>query len=217
MNFSILFPGRLGNQLIILYYIYNTYDNINKIYAPYFDMYKEYFKINKFCDESYYINNKETFIDIGWYPSTIIENYCDIKFEDLKLKDKYNDIIKNIVELNFKNENIVAVHIRQSDFKIWLDGKFYFSTEKYIEECFKKIKEWNLENYQIVIFSDEEQIFNNENFIKSSSLTNFNSVLDLFLMSECNYFISVLYSTYSKMAINLSIGSKKFKNNFYIE
>lgn len=215
MNFSVLYPGRLGNQLNLLYNIYTKYDSIDKIYAPYFNEYSQFFNINNLCNEEYYRNNIDSFIEIKWENLIQPLNYHDSKYQDLELKNEYKQIIKEIVQ-QFGNVNLISVHIRQKDYREWNNGIYYFSYERYMHDCFNKMKEWGLyDNYKIIVFSDEEQ--NTDlGVINSRKLTNGNPVLDLFLMSECNYFIST-YSTFSIISMNLSKSKNKFKNNFIIE
>lgn len=213
MNFSILFPGRLGNQLILLYHIYETYGNkIDKIYAPYFDEYSHYFNISNLCDESYYNNNKGSFLPIEWYPNSCINNYVDDKFNDLKLKPIFEHEIDKIIKTEFTSDNMVAVHIRQADFKIFENGKYYFDTPIYLQKTQQKILDWGLENYKILIFSDSDQS-NIPNTTFASKITN-SDVLDLFLMAHCNYFIRCVFSTFSQISKRLSEGMGKFKNEY---
>lgn len=213
-NFSILYNGRLCNQLYILYHIYNTYDNVEKIYAPHF---KEcnYFNIDKLCDSKYYENNKSSFIDIGWTSElSKPSNFQDPKFNDLKLKQEYLDKVNNILK-DFEGYDLISVHVRQTDYKNFYKGRFYFTYEKYMEECYKKIKDWGLDKYKILVFSDEKQTVD-ENSIFISELTDFNGPLDLFIMSHCNYFIHT-YTTYSSLAVDNSKGFGIYKDNFLVE
>jgi len=212
MNFSILYGGRMSNQLYLLYHIYNEYDNIDKIYAPHFMEYCNYFNISNLCDEEYYNKNKDSFIEIKWDKFSKPDNYYDIKFNDLKLRKEYQDYLNRII-ISYGNVDLISVHIRQADYANWHEGKYYYSYDKYMEECYKKIKEWNLTNYKIIIFSDEYQ---KTDLTKSSDHTGSSPALDLFLMGECNYFIST-WSTFTLMAINFSKSLGRYKNNFIIE
>lgn len=217
MNFSILYNGRMSNQLVLLYHIYNTYDKINKIYSPFFDKYAKYFNINKLCDSNYYLNNIETFNEIRWNDNiNNIVNYCDSKFNELKLKPYYDEIVREVLKNFQQYDNLISVHIRQTDFKDWHDGCYYFDYDYYMKKCFEKIKEWDIKNYKILIFSDEKQNISDDNSVFISDITNFEGPLDLFIMSNCNYFIST-WSTFSLMAINISTSMNKFKKNYIIE
>jgi hypothetical protein len=48
-----------------------------------------------------------------------------------------------------------------------------------------------------------------------SDITDFEGPIDLFIMANCNYFIST-WSTFSLMAINISNGLNKFKKNYIL-
>lgn len=212
-NFSILYNGRLCNQLYILYHIYNTYD-IDNIYAPHFTD-SNYFNIDKLCDSEFYEKNKDSFVDIQWDTElSKPSNFNDAKFNDLKLKPEYQDIVNNIVK-DFEGYNLISVHVRQTDYRNFYKGRFYFSYEKYMEKCYNKINEWKIENYKILIFSDEDQSVD-KNSIFISKLTDFNGPLDLFIMSRCNYFIHT-HTTYTCMAIHLSKGVGLYRNNFILD
>ena len=213
MNFSILYGGRMSNQLNMLYHIYNKYDDIDNIYAPHFTEHSKYFNINKLCDENYYRNNIDSFIEVGWDNFSHPDNYYDIKFEDLKLRKEYQDYVNRII-ITYGNTDLVSVHIRRTDYINWEGGKYYFPRERYMKECYEKIKEWDLKNYKIIIFSDEHQII--DNTINASERTGAVPALDLFLMGQCNYFIST-WSTFTLMAINFSKSLGKYKNNLIIE
>ena len=139
-----------------------------------------------------------------------------MKFNDLKLKDKYNIEAENILNNLNKYENLITVHIRQTDYQYWRGGMYYFNCDFYMKKCYEKIKEWGIKNYKILIFSDSDQNIIDNNSIFISNITNFVAPIDLFIMSNCNYFIST-QSTFSIMAMNLSKSIGKFKNNFVIE
>lgn len=212
MNFSILYPGRMSNQLVLLYHIYNTYE-VDKIYAPNFE-YEEYFNIEKLCDKSFYENNIENFTEVKWGEETMtkILDYYDPKFNDLKLKKEHNDTVQNILKNFNEYENLISVHVRHTDFKNWHNGLYYFEYEEYMKKCYEKIDEWGLTNFKILIFSDSKQNVTDSNCIFISSLTNFIPPIDLFIMSNCNYFIST-WSTFTIISKGMSFGLNKYKND----
>jgi hypothetical protein len=218
-NFYISYPGRLGNQLFLLYHIYNICDKIDKIYAPFFESSLSYFKGEEkdvFCNEDFFESNKESFIEVGWEDQKVdsIENIYDSKFDDLKLKEIYTYAISNIIN-TFENKSLVAVHIRQGDYIDFCNGDLFFSINKYLEETQKNIKEWGLVNYKILLFSDILLPKDLEGFIVSD-ITNNEAPIDLFLMGQCNYFIHT-WSTFSLLAIKFSKSLEKFKNNKVLE
>ena len=167
------------------------------------------------CDNSYYDENKKEFTEIKWGENIEINNYNDIKFKDLKLKSKYQKEVDNITE-KFKDYDTVAVHIRQSDYRYWNDGKYFFEYKEYLNICKEKIKEWNIEKYKILIFSDEKQQTTDKDIIIVGDLTDYVAPIDMHIMADCNYFICT-WSTFSSLARHISESAGKFKKCFILE
>jgi len=219
MNFYISYPGRLCNQLILLYHIYDSFESIDKIYAPRLDPYQSYFKIderNILCGFDFFKDNKDSFEHISWEAQgKLSTDLFNPKFEGLKLKDCYLDRVMKI-RGNFGDVPLVAVHIRQGDYADFCDGKYFFNIEHYLKITEQKIKDWDLKDYLVLLFSDI--ILNIQDLSKGivvSRLTDNIAALDLFLMSQCNYFIHT-WSTFSALALQLSVCSGKFKDNYLI-
>ena len=231
MYYSIIEPGGLCNQLNLLYTLYNKYDDIEKIYDPYFTSlvgngyqlvdgkmggseYK-YFNIeSKMCDEKFYNNNIDKFTHLTDYISNG-RNLNEVKFNDLRLKSYYNDIVLNILK-KYEDYDLISVHIRNSDYKSFHNGLFFFNADDYMTACYNKINDWKLDKYKILIFSDEIQSIKDENVILIYEQTNFESPIDLFLMSNCNYFIGT-FSTFNIIANEMSRCNNKNKGNFFLK
>jgi hypothetical protein len=224
-NYCISYKGRLANQLVLLYNIYYCNENINKIFAPYFDPYASYFNIadhDILCGASFYYSYSNTFNEISWEGQEIkwmdqvdCNKLCDPKFDLLKPKQVHLDTIQNILN-NFKGYELISVHMRQTDYKVWRDGKYYFTADQYLNACKNKIQEWQVkEPYKILVFSDEPQQ-PQDGIILMSKLTGMDPIIDLFTMGNCNYFIST-QSTFTLFATSMSKSLGRFKNNFTLE
>jgi hypothetical protein len=100
------------------------------------------------------------------------------------------EIDKTIAKLKSKYNNIVGVHIRQKDYKTYMDGRFFFSQQ----EIRKRLDEYNSmfqarpDKTCFVICSDdtvETNIFNGLNIHISQG----SAVHDLFLLARTNTII----------------------------
>lgn len=89
-----------------------------------------------------------------------------------------------------EGEILLAVHIRRGDYKEWLDGKFYFEDDVYIDKIHQVLEQLG-QPAKIILFSNDpnlnygvyQQAFGNV-------LRSENSVAaDHFLMSKCDYII----------------------------
>ncbi len=220
MNCFVASPGRLGNQLIMLYYIYGLYEGVDRIYAPHFSEYASYFNIEDrgiLCDESFYLSNKGSFKEVYWEnlnSQVPIIDFCGSRFSDLKLKGVFEKKVTDIMD-TIGEGPLVSIHVRHGDYKWEFDGKCFFPLEYYIKAANQKVKDWGLLNYKLLFFSDSVQLQPIEGILVSK-LTDGIAPIDLFLMSQCNYFIHT-WSTFSLLAIELSKGSLKFKNNYIMD
>jgi hypothetical protein len=109
----------------------------------------------------------------------------------------------NVIAMNSKLENYVAVHIRLTDFLEFPDS-FFLPSENYYLEGIRSFRETNgIRNY--CIFTDDKheakrrypRVFTGENLILDSS--NFDPTETLFLMSKCKAIITA-DSTFSYWA-----------------
>jgi hypothetical protein len=219
MNFHISYPGQLCNQLVLLHYIYNTFEQVDKIYAPRFDQYRPYFNIDNrdvLCNQDFFINNQDSFLHIDWGTqkyATVPELYHP-KFNDFKLKKHYEEKVKEIAN-SFGNIPLVSVHIRQGDFKEFSGGECFFSIDRYVEVVTQKVKDWKLTEYLTLFFSDIILPPLSGGKIVSELTGNIGPI-DLFLMAQCSYFIHT-WSTFSLIAIQLSKSLGKYKNNHLMD
>jgi hypothetical protein len=126
---------------------------------------------------------------------TIISNFFKPKTEYL---DKINGFIQN---LRLKNRRLIGIHIRQGDYKNFLNGKFYFQTGEYIN-LIRQITDLFVSQFKqkpiFIIFSNQQNA--QEEF---AQLTDTDCVfglghelLDMYSLAACDY-IAGPPSTYS--------------------
>lgn len=115
-------------------------------------------------------------------------------------KEILQRIQKVIIPLRMQYKNIIGVHIRQGDYKVWQGGKYYFSQAEVasILETFLLRKRLSRKKSVFLICSDgyiDQSIFQNLNVkIGPGSL-----IEDLFSLSECDLVIGS-NSTFGRFA-----------------
>jgi hypothetical protein len=210
-NYALLSDGRLGNQLSRLYGVYATYDTIDKLYFPHFLKYSHNFKCDKLCSDSDFNNNRGNFIEIDWSSHGLIDpdNFLSERFSDLFLNNSSQRMVNEMVD-ELPNGDLIAVHMRHGDYKEWCNGEQYFTKDQYIEKLIATIENCGISNPSVVIFSDDKQ---DTGYTFSWEITNGDPVIDMYLMSYFNYFISS-HSTFSGIAIQLAKSRGNFISNF---
>jgi hypothetical protein len=198
----------LGNQLMVLYHIYNTFPEVEDLFFPSMDSCRHYFNCDKFRSGEYYRSNHSKFRHIVWGDAKDAGDL--IRFSDLQLTPEHQAKVDSMVE-GLGGGDLVAVHMRHGDYDHWNDGKFYFSAQKYLDETYKAIANWGIKNPVVVVFSDERK--DGVNF--SWDITGGEAVYDLFFMSHFNYFVRT-YSTYSGVASRLSQNRGLFKGEVVV-
>jgi hypothetical protein len=127
---------------------------------------------------------------------------------------------KLIAEARKKYSKIIGVHIRQGDYRNFMDGKYYFSPEKISLILNDFIKKTGLNNSCFIISSDEKinpKTFSGLNIILSSGKT----MEDLFTLAKTDIIIGT-NSTFGAFAayygnIPMAIFSEKQLDwNFYL-
>jgi Glycosyl transferase family 11 len=153
---------------------------------------KSHFDIADQNYEKTILNSKILFCD-GWF------------FRSFATTVKYRTYYQNIFNPNIDKEYlletylrkanpeevIIGVHIRRGDYKYYTNGIYYYNDNTYINKIYQLITCLNIDNYKIILFSDD-QTLNIEEFKK-----NFKKVIiskgietvDHFLMSKCDYII----------------------------
>jgi hypothetical protein len=178
----------LGNQLVVLYHVYNTFPNVEDLFFPKMDSCRHYFNCDKFRSGEYYRSNHSKFRHIVWGDAKDAGDL--IRFSDLQLTPEHQAKVDSMVE-GLGGGDLVAVHMRHGDYDHWNDGKFYFSAQKHLDETYK----------------------DGVNF--SWDITGGEAVYDLFFMSHFNYFVRT-YSTYSGVASRLSQNRGLFKGEVVV-
>jgi hypothetical protein len=207
-NFSFESNAGLGNQLMVLYHIYNTFPEAEDLFFPSMDSCRHYFNCEKFRSAEYFNKNRDKFQRIDWDEVKDAGNI--LRFTDLQLTPEHQAKIDLMVE-SLGNGDLVAVHMRHGDYDHWNDGKFYFSTQRYLDEAEKAIANWGLKDPVVVVFSNERK----DGVKFSWDITGGEAVHDLFFMSHFNYFIRT-FSTFSGVASRLSQNRGLFKDEVVI-
>lgn len=207
-SFSFESNAGLGNQLMVLYHIYNTFPDVEDLFFPSMDSCRHYFNCDKFRSGEYYHVNHDKFRSIKWEDTKDAGNL--LRFHDLQLTPEHQSKVDSMIA-GLGGENLVAVHMRHGDYDHWNDGKFYFSVQRYLNEAEKAVANWGIKDPVVVVFSNERK----EGVRCSWDLTGGDAVYDLFLMSHFNYFIRT-FSTFSGVASRLSQNRGLFKGEVVI-
>lgn len=113
----------------------------------------------------------------------IIEYFRPNLYIDKKVKDL-------IFSLKNKYKHVIGVHVRQGDYKTWMDGKLYFSQDKiklFLEELMSNF-EFNRDETAFIICSDgpiNNQVFSGLNIINGGG----GVVDDLFTLASTDMII----------------------------
>lgn len=126
----------------------------------------------------------------GWYfrtPDEVISRYIPIYQEYFKPVFDTRPLDEAFLQAP-NGEIRLAVHIRRGDYKEWLDGKFYFEDDVYIDKI-RQVLDLLGRPAKIILFSNDpdlhvdvyQQAFGN--VIKSDNTV----AADHYLMSQCDY------------------------------
>jgi hypothetical protein len=150
--------------------------------------------INKFksksvkvlSDTNHYVNyvlseNENYFLDGYWQSEKFFLENEDIILSDFKYKSTKIENISN--EIDFKNNNVISIHVRRGDY-VGGGDMYPLQSISYYKNAIDLIGNYD----KLLIFSDDiswcENNFNFDNMIFSRGLDN---VEDLTLMSLCNH------------------------------
>ena len=104
-----------------------------------------------------------------------------------------------ISELKIKYDLIIGVHIRRSDYKTWIGGKYYYSLDEYYSFMKHYYKEMTNKKVCFFISSDENIDMRLFKGLNCYSITNGSAIEDLYSLSRCDRIMGPL-STFSRWA-----------------
>lgn len=135
--------------------------------------------------------NKLIFIKGFWFKSNLEKNNnFNLIQSFFSLSEKIENTVKVLEEKFFDSEKtIVGVHIRRTDYKDLLNGKYFFDLDTYIVKMIEVQKSLK-EDIKFLIFSDEDlknlkPIFSKFNF----EVVQGNEIEDFYFLSKCNLII----------------------------
>jgi hypothetical protein len=131
----------------------------------------------------------------------IDEDYSDVKliFRELfKVNNNIQRKVDTYFENNINNKSIViGIHIRWGDYKIWKNGKYFFTEDIYFEYMKKIQKELGEEqNISFIISSNSKIDINKFKPLKCFQMPQSSAAEDLYALSKCDYIIGPV-STFS--------------------
>lgn len=118
--------------------------------------------------------------------NTLVSQYVQVK-QYLGFKEEINKrCINTIQQIKLKDDLLVAVHFRRSDYKFWREGKWYYEDEEFLFWMRNLYNENN--NIHFLIFTNdkiEKRTFDNEGF--QVTIMKGSVIDDLCCMSLCDY------------------------------
>lgn len=159
-------------------------------------------------DRETYENPPKESIDLfGFFQSDKWFKHIDDQIkQDFKFKSEYYDISCNLKDQLSDNGELVAIHIRRTDYVS--NSNHLTQGMNYYQKCLSDLPQ----NCKVLIFSDEpewckrQSIFSGDRFLVSEVNDPY---IDLCLMTLCDYIISA-NSTYSWWGAYLSNAKKVF-------
>src|SRR5690242_1517717 len=153
------------------------------------DFYKTYFDLEDVTNQD--ILNKKVVFCNGWRfraPNLVKKHRKEIIDFFQPKKDYQSSPIAKIADLRTKNKIITGVHIRRGDFKLFMEGRFYFSVAIYAQ-AMKRFLELNKEENILFVICSNEQIAVNNFAGFDVIINNGNCMEDLSMLSRCDYII----------------------------
>ena len=123
----------------------------------------------------------------GYRSYSLIEKYHDFVVNKYRIKEELRDrqLLSVINKQRSEGKSLVGVHIRRTDYKDYLNGKYYYSLDFY-KQVIERLRDLIGErNVYFVLFSDEIIQIDLPNCIQSHGTW----YQDLDSMSNCDYLI----------------------------
>jgi hypothetical protein len=149
------------------------------------------------------VNAKYSYVK-GWYlrDYNIFLRYRD----ELKEMFSFNEKVKRSVKKSLPPKALdtirLGVHVRRGDYKIWMDGNYYYSDEEFIKVIQRFIDLFSESTVEIVVVSNKKDICKEQYKASIASDIHFlsgNPGEDLYALSVCDYIMGPP-STFSLMA-----------------
>ena len=141
-----------------------------------------------------------SFVD-GWQHSSDVSYIIEQKLEIVKIFEPEEKVIRKVNYYFDKYKGItIGVHVRRGDYKDYLDGKYFFSDEVYLDAItqVRKLFSYGNGNVRFLICSNEP--FNvPQNYGDIFSIDNTDGMIDLYALSCCDYIVGPP-SSYSQWA-----------------
>ena len=142
----------------------------------------------------------------GWhfrFPELMLKYKTEIK-QMFALKSSVVAKVKSYLLKKTKGADIcLGVHIRRGDYKNWMDGKYFFDDEVYINHIAQFLNHHPGKQVVVFICTNDSRLnietYRDKLGIQSVHLSKGNEAEDLFTLSQCDYIIGVK-STFSLVA-----------------
>ncbi len=117
-------------------------------------------------------------IGIEKYRNQIVEAFRPIDY----IQNRVDKIISNL-KMNY--ENIIGLHIRQGDYKVFRNGKYLINQNRVAEICHQYLEKNSFDSKNTVFLITSDGMIENENFANLQIyISKENAVTDLFLLSK---------------------------------
>lgn len=122
---------------------------------------KQYSSINLTeIKQLYPLNDNKFSVIAGWNVRAwpLVKKYQDQIRAKMYPGKEYKQLINNwLIRLKNKHDILIGVHIRQTDYKRWKDGKYYFETETYNSIISEFSQKFQNKSIGFLISSDQDQ------------------------------------------------------------
>lgn len=218
------FPLKLRNRLVrkiifqFWYRLGNFFQNIKIPFVKVIDVgYDQTLDTNDSNFKDILKNNKLIFIKGFWIKSDLEKSN---EFELVRNLFQLSDHIKKEVSLLEKrffvsDKTIIGVHIRRTDYKDLLNGKYFFDLDTCIAKMIE-VQNTLKKDIKFLIFSDENLKSRKSSFSKFNfEFVQGNEIEDFYLLSKCNLIIGPpsTFTITASLLGNAKLGFIESKNS----